>query len=320
MESEACGSVVSMRITEKLRKSPSISSEFSIFRVPRQLRRVNEQGYEPQMIAIGPYHHGKADLHHMERHKIHYLRLLLHRTKDAVDHHDDELNRYVSAMKALEERARECYADPIPLDSDDFVEMMLLDGCFLVELIRKCCAMEGLADDHDPIFAVPSNFVAIVRDVLLLENQVPLFVRLNLFQLTKQPNESRDFVSMVGEFVSKKPLGLGFIEIDSEGCYGKMHILSLVHEYWAPPNWRKIPQQDKRLRPGCKPHSLCHKAETSRSRVKKRCGGWRTANLVGCPVQRWDLVHPNNLGRQKTWEPSCRSSWLLHLFRCVLRK
>ncbi|CAI0458691.1 unnamed protein product [Linum tenue] len=87
---------------------------------------------------------------------------------------------------------------------------------------------------------------------MLLENQVPLFVLLNLFQLTKQPNESRDFVSMVGDFVSKKGLGLGSIEIDSEGCYGMMHILSLVHGHWAPPNWRKIPQQDKRLKAGCK--------------------------------------------------------------------
>ncbi|CAI0458690.1 unnamed protein product, partial [Linum tenue] len=104
---------VSIRIAEKLRKSPSISSEFSIFRVPGQLRSVNEQAYEPQMLAIGPYYHGKADLQHMERHKIHYLRLLLHRTKDADDHHDDEVNRYVSAMKALEERARKCYAEPI---------------------------------------------------------------------------------------------------------------------------------------------------------------------------------------------------------------
>ncbi|CAN0915713.1 UPF0481 protein At3g47200 [Linum grandiflorum] len=128
-------------------------SRFSIFKVFQQLRKVNEKAYEPQVLAIGPYHHGSAQLQQMEEHKLQYLSRLLHRRSEEYNH----VSLYVSAMRKLEETTRKCYADSFTASSDDFVEMMLLDGCFLVELIRKY-AMTELIDDHDPLFILPLNF------------------------------------------------------------------------------------------------------------------------------------------------------------------
>ena len=34
----------------------------------------------------------------------------------------------------MEEEARLCYAETVDLSSDEFVEMMLLDGCFILAL------------------------------------------------------------------------------------------------------------------------------------------------------------------------------------------
>ncbi|CAL1356892.1 unnamed protein product [Linum trigynum] len=237
MESETADCVTT-RIGEKLRGSSPISSEFSIFRVPQQLRNVNERAYEPQVVAIGPYHHGKQHLQQMEVHKLHYLRQLLRRRIEDYS----QVNRYVLAMRKLEESARRCYADSFAFTSDDFVEMMLLDGCFLVEVIRKY-AMTALIDNHDPIFVLPMNLYSIMRDVLLLENQLPFFVLSELFQLTKTVHELGNFLAMVNHFLYGKSPGLGFVHADnnnnSVGCcsYAQdiKHLLGFAHDYWIPP-------------------------------------------------------------------------------------
>ena len=49
------------RVGERLRSLSPTPSQFSIFRVPSQLRKINETTYEPEMLAIGPYH-GKDHL------------------------------------------------------------------------------------------------------------------------------------------------------------------------------------------------------------------------------------------------------------------
>ncbi|KAG6731327.1 hypothetical protein I3842_01G124200 [Carya illinoinensis] len=84
--------------------------------------------------------------------------------------------------KELEGRARKCYAECIGQTKDEFVEMMLLDGCFIIELFRKC---KGLSprDDHDPIFQIDWMLNAVEVDLLLFENQLPYFVLDKLFEI-----------------------------------------------------------------------------------------------------------------------------------------
>ncbi|KAI8012102.1 UPF0481 protein [Camellia lanceoleosa] len=94
------------------------------------LRRQNEKAYEPLMVAISPYHRGKAKLKQMEERKLWYLEQLLNREKNK------SVNEYIMAIKELEERARNCYAETMRLESDEFVEMMLLDSFFKIELFR----------------------------------------------------------------------------------------------------------------------------------------------------------------------------------------
>ncbi|KAM7465797.1 hypothetical protein LguiB_013359 [Lonicera macranthoides] len=66
----------------------------------------------------------------MEEQKLRYLKLYLQRE-------DDNVQKYIIAMQALEEETRRCYAELVSFNSDKFVEMVLLDGCFIVELWRK---------------------------------------------------------------------------------------------------------------------------------------------------------------------------------------
>ncbi|KAL6008825.1 hypothetical protein ACLOJK_022051 [Asimina triloba] len=131
----------------------------TIYRVPEVLRQANEKCYQPQLFSIGPYHHGSEELKPTKEVKFEHLQPLLARNPKW------ELNDYVREIRALEAQARECYADKIGLESKEFVEMMVLDGCFLVEMFIRICVTKSQYELWVPYF--------VSRDMLLLENQLP---------------------------------------------------------------------------------------------------------------------------------------------------
>ncbi|KAI7999074.1 UPF0481 protein [Camellia lanceoleosa] len=104
-----------------------LPDEPCIFKVHEGLRHVNEKAYTPMLVSIGPYHHGHPKLLPMEKHKEHYLELLLQRNNQRNE-------EYLDSMKKFEERARKYYVNPIDyVSSDEFVKMMLIDACFVIE-------------------------------------------------------------------------------------------------------------------------------------------------------------------------------------------
>ncbi|ESW28761.1 hypothetical protein PHAVU_002G015900 [Phaseolus vulgaris] len=148
-------------------------SKLSIYKIPHYLRDStgDDKAFAPQIVSIGPYHHGKKRLRPMDRHKWRSLNHVLKRAK-----HDIRI--YLDSMKEIEERARSCYEGSISLSSNEFVEMLVLDGCFVLELFRG--ATEGFKQlgysRNDPVFAMRGSMHSIQRDMIMLENQLPLFV------------------------------------------------------------------------------------------------------------------------------------------------
>ena len=65
-----------------------------------------------------------------------------------MKHMSISLSDYVMAMRALEESARSCFGGSITLNRDEFVEMMIRNGCFIVEIIRKF-RLKHLRGDDD---------------------------------------------------------------------------------------------------------------------------------------------------------------------------
>ncbi|KAK4391021.1 hypothetical protein Sango_2165400 [Sesamum angolense] len=136
---------VSVRIDNILLELPSSRCKPSIFRVNDDIRHTNGKLYDPKVISIGPFHHGKDQLRDMEQHKFRYLKLLLKRRNES------SVDKYVMAMRSLEGKARKCYAGPVEFSPDDFVQMLLLDGCFIIELIRKY-GIDELRESDDIVF------------------------------------------------------------------------------------------------------------------------------------------------------------------------
>ncbi|KAF8389086.1 hypothetical protein HHK36_025771 [Tetracentron sinense] len=158
----------------------NLSPECCIHRVPEKLRGVNEAAYNPRVVSIGPYHHGKESLKVMEEHKWRYLNDFLRLS------HLKRLEDYVTALRKLEPMVRECYAETIELNSDEFVKMMLLDGCFIIMfLLRHKLPDRRFRGDpiFDPIFDTMWMLDALRIDMILLENQLPFFVLEHLDKL-----------------------------------------------------------------------------------------------------------------------------------------
>ncbi|CAM8893997.1 unnamed protein product [Rhodiola kirilowii] len=213
-----------------------------IYKVPHYLREGDVSSYVPQIASIGPYHHGKKWLMSMDLHKWRSLQQVLKRTK-----HDVTI--YLNGLKEIEDRIRACYEGPICFGSDEFVEMMLLDGCFILELFRG--ATEGFEKlgyaINDPIFSMRDSMHRIQRDLIMLENQLPLFVLdlLHGIQLG-QPEQKGLVPKLALNFLypltptDEDLLTTGFLQpYDPTSYHNSLHCLEVFRRGLLPRGWMK---------------------------------------------------------------------------------
>ncbi|XP_041020534.1 UPF0481 protein At3g47200-like [Juglans microcarpa x Juglans regia] len=163
---------------------PLSSHKCCIYSIPVDLLKLNKEAYTPRVISIGPFHHGSKSLETMEKLKPKYFKRFLQRTNFNVE-------ILVSTIKLHEESVRGCYAETIELfRSDDFVKLILVDGCFLIEFFYSLFSQginSVIRENHTLLN--PISWHAIMLDLQLLENQLPLFVLEILFSLACAPND-----------------------------------------------------------------------------------------------------------------------------------
>lgn len=137
------------------------STECRIYKVPYLIRKWNSEAYTPQVISIGPFHHGNPRLKDMEEVKESNFSRFVRRCNLNV-------GVLVRKVKELEVRIRGCYDGTIDFDRDRFVKMILVDACFILELFLQ------LHLGMNPLTMEPRATV-VMLDLLLLENQIPFF-------------------------------------------------------------------------------------------------------------------------------------------------
>ncbi|KAF5205757.1 hypothetical protein FRX31_004655 [Thalictrum thalictroides] len=174
-----------IKVTPHLLHKSVGHSSCCIFRVPQSLVEVNRKAYQPHIVSIGPYHHGSEHLKLIEEHKWRFLGSLLDRTQKFGRGLEDYLKAIVSM-----EKIKNCYSETISFNTGTFVEMMVLDGCFIIELFRKVGKLVPV-DPDDPIFTMPWVFPFLMRDLLRLENQLPFFVLQCLYDLSNIPSSDK---------------------------------------------------------------------------------------------------------------------------------
>ncbi|KAK9285274.1 hypothetical protein L1049_024464 [Liquidambar formosana] len=257
-----------------LPKSP-LPSRCCIFRIPISMRVLNENAFVPNVVSIGPFHSGKTNpgateadqkkkknLEAMERVKWWYLHSLLDRSPTG----ETNLDGFVKAIRDIEPDCRQCYAEQISLSSDEFVEMMVVDGCFIIELFRKfLCWHSGKEEDtwrvpigeDDPVFNMSWTYFPLARDLLLLENQLPLQVLECLWNLTKTDDQQYTLPDQALYFFSS--VSLTRSPHCNERCDNK-HLLGLLRnsllssdiEETTNWSWEPIPCVTQLLQAGVK--------------------------------------------------------------------
>nr|CAB3466125.1 unnamed protein product [Digitaria exilis] len=137
-----------------------------IHRFPNHLRGIGGAGGRyvvPSVVAIGPYHHGLPHLQAVEEVK-HVAAFQLCRDNGC------SVEEVYSDIFSIVGYARSCYdaSSVAGLSDAEFAAMMFLDGCFLVQFAKN---------DKPPVLGHGlSCWPTIVKDTLLLENQIPWLV------------------------------------------------------------------------------------------------------------------------------------------------
>ncbi|XP_061953587.1 UPF0481 protein At3g47200-like [Populus nigra] len=181
-------------VQQELKTLHAFSDECSIYRVPKRLRDSKEYAYTPQLVSIGPIHHGKEELNEMEEHKKIYLQEFLKLSEVGV-------KECIAAIAERETRLRNCYADNFEnISTVDFVKMMLLDSSFII-MVFLIRLGSFIPSNYDRIFGKPWMIRGIDFDMCLLENQIPFFILDDLLKLSKRQGGcsmielTRDFLS-----------------------------------------------------------------------------------------------------------------------------
>ncbi|XP_034906450.2 UPF0481 protein At3g47200-like [Populus alba] len=165
-----------------------------IFRVPHILRRHSEKAYTPNAFSIGPWHRHHPLMKSTEKVKLKYLKGLLSRRSASIT-----LKGLIKSTRGIEKEARSCYAGPIDVGVEDFVRMLVIDGCFLIELFRKD-QYNHLREDDDPIFNMSCMLQYLYHDLILVENQIPWLVLEHLFNVTAEPGNTTTLAQLALQF------------------------------------------------------------------------------------------------------------------------
>ncbi|XP_058096185.1 UPF0481 protein At3g47200-like [Magnolia sinica] len=201
-------------------------SQHSIYRVPAGFGDPSRsKAYKPQVVSFGPYHHGKPRLKPMEEHKHRALLHFLQRSDKTLD----------DFMEALEEVVEELMDSYKQLDKawrhrDKFLKLMIFDGCFMLEIFKTS---EDVPIDYaynDPIFSKHGKLCImphIKRDMLMIENQLPLLVLKTLVAV--QSGNPKD-----EEYINQLVMNFFATGSSTSKMGQRLHVLDVVRQSMLP--------------------------------------------------------------------------------------
>ncbi|KAG6624625.1 UPF0481 protein At3g47200-like [Carya illinoinensis] len=164
----------------------------SIYRVLPRLKEINGSSYEPNMVSIGPYYYNLRDekFKMAEDYKRKCLGSMLVKAKEPHTQHYTYYDCF-QRISELEVDIRKCYSEEFEVAGIDFIEMMIVDACFIIEIIDMFGPRKEV-DSSESLAALGWMVPYFYRDFLLLENQIPFFVLQEIYQITRDPRVNPD--------------------------------------------------------------------------------------------------------------------------------
>ncbi|OIT04846.1 PREDICTED: putative UPF0481 protein At3g02645 [Nicotiana attenuata] len=157
----------------------------SIYNVPKSLMVSDPDSYVPQLVAIGPYHYWRQELYDMERYKVGAAK----RTQKHLQ--SLKFQHLVEQLIKFDHRIRCSYHKYLNFSGETLAWMMDVDASFLLELLQIYATIEGklltkVSSRMSHLVDVAgrkSTHNAILRDIIMLENQIPLFILRKMLEL-----------------------------------------------------------------------------------------------------------------------------------------
>ncbi|CAJ1951345.1 unnamed protein product [Sphenostylis stenocarpa] len=215
----------------------------SIFSVPKLLMASDPHSYVPQQVAIGPYHYWRPELFEMQRYKIAAAKRFQKRLQSC------KLETLVDQLTKLEERVRACYHKFLDFNGETLVWMMTVDASFLLEFLQVFAMQEG--EKVQRVSSSMSHLVdyagkksahnAILRDFVMLENQIPLFVLRKMLEFKFSSLEAADdmlSLMFIGLFKEISPFKM-MEEYPNIQVSESLHLLDFLYDVIVP----KLEQQ-----------------------------------------------------------------------------
>ncbi|KAJ0807106.1 hypothetical protein HanOQP8_Chr00c103g0755361 [Helianthus annuus] len=195
--------------------------------VPSSLVEASPTSFNPCAVSIGPLHKTDENLQASERWKTGYMISLMSRIPAPKE---EILESCVRKVYALLDQIMACYVSIKGFSIPTIVEMMVVDSCFILEFLLKYWESY-----KKPNLGRSPLVRTIVHDLLLLENQLPLFVLDEMFRCTILAIDPKaSLVELLLPIFSCNNLFQADINIDNVSINGIPHILGLLHHCYRP--------------------------------------------------------------------------------------
>ncbi|KAG6390813.1 hypothetical protein SASPL_148558 [Salvia splendens] len=143
---------------------------------------------------MGPYHRLRIELYDTERYKVEAAKRIQQVLPNV------NLETLVDRLMKRDHHVRACYHRPVNFGREALAWIMALDACFTFEFTHACGLKHGKILKKVPsglshIIDASGKKMAhnsILRDMLMLENQIPLFVMRTLLELHFCSKETAD--------------------------------------------------------------------------------------------------------------------------------
>ncbi|AES65121.2 DUF247 domain protein [Medicago truncatula] len=159
----------------------------------------------------------------MEELKLKYLKGFLTRTHLCVVD-------FVLKLQEWESRIRGCYAGLDSFNNNDFLKIIIIDACFIIELFLRCYFRNAYCLKNDPILSKPWLLDDIIRDLVLLENQLPYFVLEDIYKLAGLNPEFPSFTTITIHYFQH----FNVQNINSERAQCPKHFTDLLRTFLLP--------------------------------------------------------------------------------------
>ncbi|XP_008809764.3 putative UPF0481 protein At3g02645 [Phoenix dactylifera] len=185
--------VIQIRNTFDEQDEEDVRIPVSVFSVPKTLLSTKPEAYTPQLFALGPYHHLHPHLYEMERNKLATVKRTQKRLQTL------KLEQAVEHFMKKEHKIRSHYHRHLDLSGETLAWMMVIDASFLLEFLRNYADADGKAFKKVPSMSHMEDaarmklaYNSILRDIVMLENQIPLNLVRKILRFQSTSNEIAD--------------------------------------------------------------------------------------------------------------------------------